>query len=181
MPTTKADLSELSLNQLCTLTGMTYRTVVKRLADVTPCAKDGKTKYYDPVEALPVLYAKKDEGGGGGDFKKLTEERTRLTKALADKEELNVAVMRNEYIHHEVVSFVWTTMISNAKNRLNGMASKLSPLVSMNSDVIENERIIENECRAAQAELAEYDPKQYRELDQEDSEDVESATESSGE
>lgn len=72
MPTHKADLSRLSITQLHELTGRTKATVRKRLKDLKPIAKDGRTIWYAPREALSLLF-----GIGGLD---LTAERARLSR-----------------------------------------------------------------------------------------------------
>ena len=56
MPTQKADLSRLSITQLRELTGRHATTIRKRLKGLKPLAKDGRTIWYAPREALPLLF-----------------------------------------------------------------------------------------------------------------------------
>lgn len=53
----------VSYNQLTDLTGLAYRTIKRRLDDaaIKPTGKNGRAILYNSVEALPVLFGKKNQ------------------------------------------------------------------------------------------------------------------------
>lgn len=89
----KADLSELTINQLTELTGRTARTIKKRLADVSPVRTTDHASYYSPREALPAIFLGDPKPNDSLD---LTRERARLAREQADATAIKNAQARNE-------------------------------------------------------------------------------------
>ena len=82
-----------SINKLTDFTGISYRVIKKRLASVKPVRKEGRSFLYDSAEVLPVLYEAEARPTNAAN---LTAERARLTKAQADRQEMQLATEREE-------------------------------------------------------------------------------------
>lgn len=171
MSRVKADLSQLSLNQLCELTGKTYRTVKKALdgSQIQPARIESGTLYYDPPDALAVIYAPpawaEDPAGLEGDGDTSGQPRldpiyqkARLDKLRADKVELEVLVMKGKLIPAEKVEETWTKMAGAFRAKILAVSPKVTPkIVAAGGSLIEIERILKQEHNEALAELAGYD------------------------
>ena len=113
MPTVKADLSRLSMTQLAELTGRAHETVSKLLreAGLEPAARDGRTLYFTPRLALPVIF----EIGTG---LSLEAERARLAREQADGQAIKNAVSRAELVLAADVRSTWSAVVLTIKERL---------------------------------------------------------------
>lgn len=164
MSRSKVDLSYVTLNQLCTLTGMTYRTLKKKLAEVDPAEGDEEnTLLYKPNEVLPIIYGIVDASGEEIEVEKkiydLTNERARLAKFQADKAELEVSVIKGNLIPAEQVEHGWSKMAAAFRSKILGIPSKVAPQVAAEGDVRVIEQLLRTECNEALSELSEYDPR----------------------
>lgn len=160
----KADLSRVSLNQLCTLTGKTSRTLKKLLADVVPDEESG-TLYYCPPEVLPVIYgisfrdlhaepAAEDES----EENRLDpiREKALLDRARRQKVELEIAEEKKKLIRIEKVEETWSKMAGAFRSRILNMPKKLAAKVCQTKDIKAIEKILSAECEEALTELSEY-------------------------
>jgi len=90
------DLSRLSINQLCELTGRSHRYVKRRLAEagVEPVGEDGRSRLYPAPEALFAVL------GSGADGSRLDprQERARLDRLRSDWQALKNARERGELV-----------------------------------------------------------------------------------
>ena len=98
---------------------------------------------------------------GTGD---ITEEKTRLTKAQADKAQLDVAVIEGKLIPTDTVIDTWMNYVSNCRGRLLTMPNKIAHLVLTVTEFSDAEKIIKESVYEALEELANDPiPKEYRE------------------
>jgi hypothetical protein len=110
VPTHGPNLRRLSISQLVIITGRAPRTISEKLRAkaVQPVGQDGRTIYYDPRQALPVLYEALDSAA----------ERTRLDAARADAQEMKNALARGETLQSHEADYVGTALVSALKMRM---------------------------------------------------------------
>lgn len=80
-------------------------------------------------------------------------EKGRLTKAQADKVELEVKVRTGELLEVEDVSKAWASQIMSAKSRLLGLGAKAAPMVLVASSATEAQAILDDLIRECLQEL----------------------------
>jgi len=90
------------------------------------------------------------------DSESLTVAKTRLTKAQAEKAELELAEERGELHRATAVVSVWAENVINAKAKLLSIPSKLAPQLAGLS-AAEIEALLKKEISEVLHELAEYD------------------------
>lgn len=129
MPTWKQDLHELSGNQLSELTGFDRRRVSKTLRGVDPVRVDGKTKYYDPREALPLLYHVHTEPSAEGVVLNLDQERAWRERRTREKLEIELRRSRGELVEVRLAAFMLEQIIAACRAHLLALPTKLAPLV----------------------------------------------------
>lgn len=81
-------------------------------------------------------------------------ERARLTKAQADKTELEVAELRAELVRVPLVETHWQAMIAAMRARLVGLPSKIAPQVAGPDDLTRVQDMIQAGVYEALAEIA---------------------------
>lgn len=183
----KEDLSRVTLNQLEKLTGSNYRTITKLLneANVQEVANDGNSRYFDPKEALPVIFEAQghrtrkkhalefsDFGDGeeSPDVENLLDpaiQSARLSRARTKKVEVEIDVMLKKLVPAEDVERVWMGMISASISRLRVLPIAIAPRLVGETDQIKIEEIIREEIDKIRSELKDYDPDDYSETGQE--------------
>lgn len=167
----KADLSRLSLNQLCTLTGKTSRTLKKLLADVEPEEESG-TFYYRPPEALPAIYGishsglsalaapdpDEDDAGDDSSDRKLDpiREKALLDRARRMKVELEIQEQKKLLIRAESVEAEWARMAGAFRSRILNIPKKLAAKLCQAKEIRAIEKILTTECHEALTELSAY-------------------------
>jgi hypothetical protein len=147
VPTHKTDLSRLSISQLHELTGRTPRTVRKRLNGLKPIAKDGRTVWYAPREALPLLV-----GIGGLD---LTAERARLAKEQADGQELKNALARGDLVLPDAMDRATIALATAVSSRLQAIGTRTAPALAVEGSVPGCQKIVDGAVDQALHELSE--------------------------
>jgi terminase small subunit / prophage DNA-packing protein len=111
---------------------------------------------------------------GKGD---ITEEKTRLTKAQADKAQLDVAVIEGKLIPTEQVEDTWLNYISNCRARLLNIPNKIAHIILTVDNFAEAENIIKESIHEALEELANDPiPREYRESTLIDQQSLESTS-----
>jgi phage terminase Nu1 subunit (DNA packaging protein) len=85
------------------------------------------------------------------------KERARLTKAQADKEELEVAALRGDLVAADQEAAVWTAYLANVRAKLLAIPHKIAPRVLIVTDLAEAQGLIEGEIHECLKELAEGD------------------------
>lgn len=158
----KADLARVSLNQLSTLTGKTYRTLKKVLADVPPASEESGTFFYSPVEVLPIIYGvvRQEQDGAaeiGDGILDPVREKARLDKLRGDKVQIEIDVLREKLIPAERVELQWSKMAAAFRSKILNLPAKISPRLCAVKEIKEVEKILKAECNEALKELSEYD------------------------
>ena len=87
--------------------------------------------------------------GNGLDF-----ERTRLTKAQADKTELEVSELRGELVRAPVIGLHWQAMVAAMRAKLLSLPSKVAPLVAGPDSLSRTQELIQANVHEALAEIA---------------------------
>jgi phage terminase Nu1 subunit (DNA packaging protein) len=121
----KADLTELTLAQLSDLTGKHYKTLKRRLAGLKPVRRTGNAIFYDPTEALPLIYSA-DYGSQDPDEdldprahqNAVVKARARYENARADTEELKAAKMKGELILASQAEKAWAGCVIACRTKL---------------------------------------------------------------
>tara|TARA_R100001443_G_scaffold69282_1_gene77835 strand:+ start:56 stop:556 length:501 start_codon:yes stop_codon:yes gene_type:complete len=90
--------------------------------------------------------------GGSGD---IAEEKTRLTKAQADKAELEVSELEGQLIPAQLVQDTWTDFVANARAKLLALPSKIAHQVIALDKYAEAELLIKENVHDALSELSE--------------------------
>ena len=102
-----------------------------------------------------ISYLRKLSGynkkSGGGD---IAEEKTRLTKAQADKAELEVSELEGQLIPAQLVQDTWTDMVANVRSKLLGLPSRIAHQVIALETYPEAEQLIKENVHDALSELA---------------------------
>ena len=89
---------------------------------------------------------------GSGD---IAEEKTRLTKAQADKAELEVSSLEGELIPAQLVQDTWADFVASIRAKLLGLPSKVAHQVLIAENYQDAELIIKDQVYEALDELAE--------------------------
>jgi hypothetical protein len=146
MPSHRPDIHQVSINQLQSLTGKSYRVVKAALAGLEPTGKDGRIPVYSPVEALGRIYQSKAES-----------ERERLDRARAEAQEMQNRVTKGQLAPVELLSDVLADVSSQIRSILGALPKRLKQsLPELQAKQID---IIRREISAAQRAMSECRPK----------------------
>lgn len=85
----------------------------------------------------------------------LNEERTRLTKAQADRAELELQEKEGDLISSDVIKTIWSDYVSNVRSKLLALPSKLGHLTQAAESYAEAEAIIKESVYECLEELSE--------------------------
>jgi len=119
--------------------------------------KSGKSGGQD-VDDCRVRYIRylrslsKGKNTSSGD---LNEERTRLTKAQADRAELELQEKENELISTDLIKTIWSDYVSNVRSKLLALPSKLGHLTQAAETYAEAQAIIKESIYECLEELSE--------------------------
>ncbi len=130
---------------------------VKRLVNESIIKKDMRGTY-DVLHSIKgyIGYLQVRAGGRSGVSADYQEERSRLTKAQADKAEFEAAVMAGTLVSVDQVSAQWESMLVSMKAKLLSMPSKLAPVVADEDEPGVIQSMIDDYMREALEELASY-------------------------
>lgn len=106
-------------------------------------------------------YIKYLQGRGGEDKRAYAEERTRLTKAQADKTEMELSLLRATTIPAAVVCTIWGRMTSAARARLLALPYRLAQAALSATEFAAIEAAASDLIAEALNELHEYSPSDY--------------------
>lgn len=135
-----------SISGLALELGIDRRTMAKTVEDLQPVRQDNRAKYYYLADAARALFAK-----GAGTFE---GERTRLTRAQADKTELEVRHLRGELIRAEDVISIWADAVASVRANLISLPTKLATQAIAATSLKDVEDFARGEIYAALDELA---------------------------
>jgi Phage DNA packaging protein Nu1. len=102
------------------------------------------------IRYLRVLARGKNTNSGD-----LNEERTRLTKAQADRAELELQEKEGDLISSDVIKTIWCDYVSNTRSKLLALPSKLGHLTQAAESYAEAEGIIKEAVYECLEELSE--------------------------
>lgn len=182
--------SELvSLEMICKVIDLTPQRVLQLVKEgVIPKHERGRYELVPVVNAYVQFLRKKKIVGNvhGDDY---STHRTRLTKARADITEMERAQMENRLIPSSDVELAWNSIVSNARNRLIAIPTKVAPVVFASKNLNEIRDIIKEEIYAALDELSDAEVRTLNPIhgsesegdDEEDIEGLEVTTKSQGE
>ena len=111
-----------SINQLTELTGMSYRTIKKRLSGVKPVGKDGRSIFFDSAEAFAALYKAEARPANATD---LSMAHARLAQIKGDREALHLAKEREESAPIVVLESALSRVAAIINARLQALPAKL--------------------------------------------------------
>ena len=144
------------------LFGLTERRI-QSLAKEGVIPKSGRGQY--PLISTIKGYVKylqdRSLGQHNAGPQELQHEKVRLTKANADKAELEVAVLSGSLIPEETVRTVWGYILNAFRQKVLSIPTKTAPRLLNISDLKVVESALRTACFEALAELAEYDPKDF--------------------
>lgn len=137
-----------TVNALAVEFGINNKTMKKRLEGLEPDEVRGGSNYY-LLKHVWIHLQRNEEG-------KLDpqQESAELNRRKREKLELEIEIMRKEYISVVEMERAITEPILNAKTKLLGMASKLATLVPAISTIEEAQSIIGAQVRETLDELA---------------------------
>lgn len=128
----KASLHELTLAQLCDLTGKHYKTVKRRLSGLKPLRRTGNAIYYDPREALEQIY--QADTGSLDPYEDVdprahqnaaVKARARFENARAEHEELKVAEKKGLVMRVDQAEKVWSGCIVAFRTKMLALDSRV--------------------------------------------------------
>lgn len=175
----KPSLDKLTYNQLQQLTGTSYRKIKSLLedAEIEPVERDGNSVYFDPKQALPVIFeAQGFRTNQRNDFEMddspldhpdVNEvlnpaiQSARLSKARTEKTELEIAKLRGELIPLESVVFFVSSMIVAAKSKLRALPDRITENIMGYKDPIDAKIFFRKEIDKALIELRDYDTREF--------------------
>lgn len=157
MPTHKADLSQICINQLVSLTGMTSRTLKKRLKNLDPEDEDGKTLYYNSREALELVYGQWDAINPGDEtgIPNIRVESAKNLKLKNQHLEFDLNVKKGQYVPRDDVQKMWSDRIVAFKSRLRILAVSICEELSTAGGSQKIEAILNERHDEVLSELAE--------------------------
>ena len=114
------------------------------------------------LAACAHAYIKYLQGRAGEEKRDYAVERTRLTKAQADKVEMEIQVLAGELLPARLVEAVWGNMTSAARQRLLAVPYRMATAALSADSFSAIEAAAAELIREALNELHHYDPADYR-------------------
>lgn len=157
MANSKVDLTKLSINQLETLTGVSYRKIKKILADIPPAETTDNAIFYKSREALCLIFESQiEKGSGESSSEKLDaiQEKAKLDKLKAELVELQVQERKGILVPSDLVEKTWSDRIIAFRQKVLGIPNRVAAPVAAISDPREIERKLDAVMREALSELS---------------------------
>jgi phage terminase Nu1 subunit (DNA packaging protein) len=119
--------------------------------------KSGKSggQNVDDCRVRYIRYLRSLSKGKNTSSGDLNEERTRLTKAQADRAELELQEKENELISTDLIKTIWSDYVSNVRSKLLALPSKLGHLTQAAETYAEAQAIIKESIYECLEELSE--------------------------
>tara|TARA_Y100001938_G_scaffold2508_1_gene3130 strand:- start:688 stop:1227 length:540 start_codon:yes stop_codon:yes gene_type:complete len=127
------------------------------LFDDNVLIKSGKSggQDLDDCRVRYLRYLRSSVQGKNTNSGDLNEERTRLTKAQADRAELELQEKEADLISTDTIKTIWTDYVANVRSKLLALPSKLGHLTQAAETYAEAEAIIKQEVYECLEELSE--------------------------
>ena len=147
------------MDEFCSAADLSYmfdtsprRITILAKEGIIPKARYGKFPIKECVRAY-VAHVQNDDGPID-----TNQEKARLTKAQADKTEIEVMALRGEVVSIQSVIEEVDKMLKAFRQKALSMPSKISPLVYSEKSVASIRAILEDEINEVLSELSSYSP-----------------------
>lgn len=138
---------KVTLADLEKLTGISYKTIVKRLADIAPVEKTNKEIFYNSASALPLLFGRNKEDLN------LIQEKARWTKIQADKGLIELEKLQEDTVDKHIFMKGWIEKVVACRSKLLSVALQTSGEIATCDDVDTIYRIIHQKIEEALLEI----------------------------
>ena len=156
LATGKIEPMLLSKIELASTLGKNPKIISDWIVSGCPHDRDGKKYVFDLPEVWKWREGYLRKSAPKTDSH-LAVEKTRLTKAQADKTEIEAAVASGKFVSVEDVKETWGNVISAMRTRLLSIPSRAAPLVAVVSTPQETEKIVKTMLYEALTDLSESD------------------------
>lgn len=158
MSNPKVDLTKLSINQLETLTGSTYRTIKKILADVPPAETTGNAILYEAREALFLVFEaqgvrRPPPNADGVEILDPAQEKAKLDRKRTELVDLQLQEKKGILIPADEVEKTWSDQVVACRSKMLGIPNRLSAQLAVITDPHVIEAKLESTIREALNEL----------------------------
>lgn len=143
-------LRYLSVNQLSQVTGKDRATITKRLETSKPYKEDGRAKIYDAHEVIPIIFAAETLKGMS---KKIEQVNYDIEKEKLHKIRTENEVKLGKLVLIDEVTKMVEKEYTFIKAQIKSLPSRLSKLLSMESDPIVINKIMHTEIDTVLEEL----------------------------
>lgn len=158
-----------SISKLSEELKLDRRTVSKRLGSLAPAKKNQTLKVFYLADVVNLLIAQAVEAAKPAESDAPAEEegdaigreKLRLTRAQADKMELELAVARGEVIPATEVETIWSNISAAIKAKMNAIPSRAAQSVIGMEEVRDIEALLKAMVNEALIELADSEPEGY--------------------
>lgn len=158
----QALVTSKTLSRLFNLTERRIQQLARE--ETIPKADKGKYNLIECVQSYIKFLQDRSNGKHNKDSPDYIAERTRLTKAQADKVELELAVLEQSLIPAALVEEVWSKMIASSKAKLLSVPLKAAQTSLGKTELKEVEDINRTFIYEALEELSEFDEHHYEHL-----------------
>jgi len=149
--------TQFSLAQLEELTGVTFKTLKKRLKEVEPVRKVRNTSLYRGKDALPAIYQVDSPEAWN-----LNKERAKLAAAQAKKAErdiaradIELAKLKEKLVDVEIFEAEYSKIITAFKDKVLSIPAKVCKTVTKCTDEPQNYKTLTDACYETLSELSE--------------------------
>ena len=130
---------------------------IHNLFNANVLTKSGKSggQDLDDCRVKYIRYLRTLSKGKNTNSGDLNEERTRLTKAQADRAELELQEIESDLVSTDTIKTIWSDYVSNVRSKLLALPSKLGHLTQASETYAEAEAIIKEAVYECLEELSE--------------------------
>lgn len=163
-------------------TEINFKLNSKSCAEVVQMTSSAILKWEIPREKIggdvwfdirDVVRYKLDQIKNDSEKESLAKEKTRLTRAQAEKTEHDLEIQKGSLIPYNVVQNVWTDILLNFKSKLYSIPNKIAPILE-GLKAAEIEANLKTEVNSILMELRELDVEDYvsMQIEQEETEEI---------
>lgn len=142
------NLRTLNITQLAEISGVSEKTIKKRIAGVKPFREDGRASWYEGRVVLPLILET-----SGVLEKKLLQENLRHEKAKADKVTLDVEKKRNLLVEIEKIAPMIEREYTAVKARLLSMPTRMAHILANITNPVDIKAKLEDAVNEVLTEL----------------------------
>lgn len=148
--------TQFSLTQLEELTGVTFKTLKKRLKNVEPVRKVRNTLLYESRDAMPAIYQVDSP-----DAWNLNKERAKLAAAQAKKAErdikradIEIAKLRGQLVNIQEFEAEYSRILTAFKDKVLAIPAKVCKVVTKCNEEPQNYKTLTDACYETLSELS---------------------------